>query len=129
MPVLLSLQDGFIFAKFTGVIAAPDLVQYAQQAEQLESETDRLLNRIGDLTEIEKFSIDHRDVFQLADRRRQSSRQQSGRNKVAIIAVEPVQIGLARMYQTMSASANFDLAIVRDIDEARAWIGLPQTEL
>lgn len=122
MPIIVTPAGDHLFVRLYGVITAADFLHYAQEAEAYEQHSDHAVNRISDMTGVERFDVSHRDVFELADRRK---RQPSvGSAKLAIIATEPIQIGLARMYQTMTENPQLKIKIVPSLATAREWIGL-----
>ena len=49
-------------------------------------------------------------------------------SQLAIVGAQPVIYGMARMYQILSEEHDPHIAVFRDIDEARAWLGLEPTE-
>lgn len=123
MPISVIPAGDHLFVRLYGVVTAADFLHYAQEAEAFEQHSEHALDRITDMTGVERFAVSHRDVFELADRRKRQP--MVGSAKAAIIATEPIQIGLARMYQTMTEKPNLDIRIFHSLAEAREWLGLP----
>ena len=48
--------------------------------------------------------------------------------QLAIVVAQTVAYGMARMYQILSEDHDPNVAVFRDIDEARAWLGLAPNE-
>lgn len=121
MPIELALADSYLFVRMHGVVTAPEMEAYGVDAEKLESQRPESLDRMTDLTDVERFDVAYRDIFQLADRRK---RRAHTRNvKVAAIARRPEQIGMARMFQTLSEHPQIEIRIFDSRVEAMAWLG------
>jgi hypothetical protein len=121
MPIELALADSYLSVRMHGVITAADLEAYAQEAEALEAKRAESLDRITDLTEVERFDVQFRDMFELADRRKHRPRTRNV--KVASIASQPVQVGMARMFQTLSEHPQIEVRIFNSREEALGWLG------
>jgi hypothetical protein len=120
MPIELTLADAYLSVRMYGVVTSQDFVRYAQESEELELQQPRSLDRITDLTGVEHFEVHYEDVFQLADRRRRQVHTRPVMS--AIIAREPVQIGMARMFQTVGDHEFIHVQVVRSLPEALDWI-------
>lgn len=121
MPIELALADSYLFVRMHGVVTAAEMEIYGVDTEKLESQRPESLDRMTDLTEVERFDVVYRDIFQLADRRK---RRPHTRNvKVAAIARQPEQIGMARMFQTLSEHPQIEVRIFDTREEALAWLG------
>lgn len=46
--------------------------------------------------------------------------------KVAVVAPKDLSFGLARMYETLSNSVQWNFVVFRAMDAALAWLGLPE---
>lgn len=49
-------------------------------------------------------------------------------SQLAIVVAQTVVYGMARMYQILSEEHDPHIGVFRDIDEARAWLGLAPNE-
>ncbi len=120
MPIELTLQDSYLLVRMHGVITPADFVAYARDAEAIEARQPQSLDRITDLTEITQIDVHFGDMMQLAERRK--SRQYTRPVKAAIIAREPVHVGMARMFQTLGASSQIEVSLFGALDEALNWL-------
>lgn len=121
MPIELTLSDSYLSVRMHGIVTAQDFVHYTQESEELELKLPQSPDRITDLTAVERFEVHYEDVFQLADRRK---RQYHTRPvKSALIVREPVQMGIARMYQTVGDNEFLQIRVVHSLAEALDWIG------
>jgi hypothetical protein len=126
MPIDVTHAGEYLFVRLYGTVTAADLLHYSQASETHEREAGHAMSRISDLTSVDRFDVSHRDVFEFADRRKRE--HQPGVARSAIIANEPIQIGLARMYQTLTENPNLEIRIVHSLADAHEWIGhAPET--
>jgi hypothetical protein len=123
MPIDVTPTGDYLSVRVYGVITAADLLNYSLTTEAFERQSGHALDRISDVTGVEKFELSHRDVFEFADRRKRQ--HLPGIARTAIIATEPIQIGLSRMYQTMTENPNLEIKIVNSLAQAREWLAAP----
>ena len=119
MPFEISVESDFLFARLYGVITAADLDKIASEVEVIEDSLPTSMNRITDITAVEQFEVGFPDVNILAERRR--TRVFSQPVKCAIIVREPVQFGLARMFQMLSDNSQIEVRILYSATEAKDW--------
>ncbi len=119
MPFEITNQGDYLFARFYGVITAADLDRLASEVEVLEDSIPTAMDRIADLTAVERFEVGFPAIYILATRRR--ARQFSKPIKSAIIVRDPVQFGLARMFQTLNDNPQIEIRILYNVTEAQKW--------
>lgn len=83
-------------------------------------------HRVTDLRHIERLEVDFDGVYTLAVRRR--ALHFPNRFKSAIVAVELVAYGFARMFQTLNFHPQIVIALFPDDAEAMRWIAEPGLE-
>lgn len=116
-------ERNLLLVVFDGTIADEDLLKYARQAIETSRSSgghDELidLRAIEDAGQIESRTLRRvADLFTSSDRTPEQSR-------VAIVATSDVQYGLARMYQAFRSESPLDLRVFREMEEARAWLGI-----
>jgi hypothetical protein len=120
MPFEITIQCDIIFFRLYGVVTAADLDQIASDVEVMEDSLPIAMDRITDITSVERFDVGFPAVNILASRLR--DRQFPRTIKSAIIVAEAVQFGLARMYQTLNENPQMEIRIVHSLNEARDWI-------
>jgi hypothetical protein len=119
MPFEIRNHGGYFHVRFHGIITAADLDRFADEAEAAEDSIPTALDRVTDLTSVEQFNVHFPDVEMLAARRR--ARRFSKPVKSAIIVRERVQLGLARMFQTLNDNPQIEIRIVHSVAEAENW--------
>lgn len=118
MPFEISTPGNYILTRGYGIITAADLIAIANDVEPVEAR-HQTANRLTDLTAVEHFDFDFTAVSALADRRR--ALRHSTPIRSAIVAVKPVAIGFARMFQTLNDNPQVEIRIVSTREEAQAW--------
>jgi hypothetical protein len=119
MPFEITNQGDFLFGRFYGVITAADLDRLATEVEVMEDSIPTAMDRISDLTAVDRFEVGYPAIFILAARRR--LRQFTKPVKSAIIVQDPVQFGLARMFQTLNDNPQIAIQILHSVTEAKKW--------
>jgi len=119
MPFELTTRDGILFARVFGVFTAADLTHLATEAEIAEASHPFALDRITDLTAVERFEMGFQEIYFFAIRR--SAQRFSRVVKSAIVVREPVQFGMARMYEALNENPQIRLRIVRGVPDANEW--------
>lgn len=124
MPFELTTPGTILFARLFGVFTAPELNHLATEAEIAEASHPLSLDRITDLTEVERFEVGFREIFYFAMRRGQQ--RFSRVVKSAIVVQEPVQLGIARIYETLNENPQIHICILRSVTEAMEWFADPK---
>jgi len=120
MPFSISTVDGVIRIVLSGTLAAEQLVRMANALVEVEAVCHVCPHRVTDLTGVTRFEVGFDEMSELARRRREMSPANPIRS--AIVASTPVQVGFARMFQTLNDHPRITLRIFSDLDAALAWI-------
>jgi hypothetical protein len=72
------------------------------------------------MTDLARFDVGFNSVDALASRRRES--RVVGPTRTAILVMNELQFGVARMYQTLNDHPQITTRIFRDRDEAMRWL-------
>jgi hypothetical protein len=123
MPFELTTPGAILFARVFGVFTPTELNHLADEAEIAEASHPVALDRITDLTGVERFEVGFREIYYFAIRR--SAQRLSRVVKSAIIVQEPVQLGIARMYEALNENPRIRLRILHSVTEAIQWIADP----
>src|SRR3954454_4048862 len=123
MPFELTTPGAVLFARVFGVFTAPELNHLANEAEIAEASHAVSLDRITDLTAVEHFEVGFREIYYFAIRR--STQRFSRVVKSAIIVQEPVQLGIARVYDALNENPQIQIRILRSVAEATKWFAHP----
>jgi hypothetical protein len=123
MPFELTTAGAILFARVFGVFTAPELNHLASEAEIAEASAPVSLDRITDLTAVERFEVGFREIYYFALRR--SLQRFSKVVKSAIVVQEPVQLGIARVYEALNENPQIQIRILRSVTEAKEWFADP----
>lgn len=126
MPFELTTPGAVLFARLFGVFTAKELNHLATEAEIAESSHPVSLDRITDLTAVERFEVGIREICYFAIRR--SAQRFSRVVKSAIVVQEPMQFRIARTYETLNENPQIQIRIVRSVTEATEWFADPKGE-
>src|SRR2546421_12790877 len=119
MPFELKTPGAVLFARVFGVFTAPELNHLAAEAEIAEASHPVSLDRITDLTAVERFEVGFREIYYFAIRR--SAQRFSRVVKSAIVVREPVQFGIARIYEALNENPQIRIRVLRSVTEAKEW--------
>src|SRR5262245_39475336 len=119
MPFELTTPGAVLFARVFGVFTAPELNHMATVAEIAEASHPISLDRITDLTAVERFEVGFREIYYFAIRR--SAQRFSRVVKSAIVVQDPAQLGIARLYDALNENPQIQIRIVRSLIEAKEW--------
>lgn len=116
-------QPDLFRLRLFGTLTEQDLVDIAAAADTMERGRDYVPARIADMTGVTRVEIDYEMVKALANRRRVIQFPNAFRS--AIVVSTPVQMGMARMYQTLMENPQITLEIFDNEAAALAWLGRP----
>jgi hypothetical protein len=109
----------YVAVRLFGVVTPGDLERLADEGEALELGLPADMNRISDITGVQTFDIKFAAVLNLAKRR--EVRTLRNPIKSAIIAVQPEQVGFARMFETLNNNPQITVRIVQSRQAALDW--------
>lgn len=120
MPFEIHDQGPFLSARLFGVLDLRDLNALIEEVERIESEAPAPKDRITDLTALDRIDVGFEEVFAVAHRRAQ--RQVTAPIRSALIAVQPVHFGFARMFQMLNDNPRIQMRIFPSLGEAVLWL-------
>lgn len=120
MPFSMWSGDGVLRLVLSGSVTSEELVRVADAIAEAEGARDVCPHRVTDLTGVARFEVGFDDVSELARRRRELPPANPVRS--AILALTPVQLGYARMIQTLNDHPQITMRIFPDADAALAWL-------
>ncbi|MET0399057.1 MAG: hypothetical protein ABW277_19850 [Longimicrobiaceae bacterium] len=123
MPFSISTDDGIMRIVLSGTLTSEELVRVADAMGEAEDAMVVCPPRVTDLERVTRFEVGFEDMFRLARRRRQQPPANPIRS--AIVATTPVQVGFARMLQTLNDHPWVTMRIFPDADGALAWLASP----
>ena len=113
------MHGDIIVSRWYGVFTSGQVDKLIGEVEALEDASPLGLDRITDVTSVERFDIGFPTLYALAERRKK--RRFSRSIKSAIVVREPAQVGLARMFKTLNDHPQIEIRLVLSIQEARDW--------
>lgn len=105
---------------FSGILTNRDLARALEELAQVEAERDVVPDRITDIRPVERLEIDFAGAIALSEARRR--RVYKNAFRTALVAADPVHIGAARMFQTVSAHPQITVEIFGDEESAMKWL-------
>jgi len=120
MPYRVYFEGEILRADFTEIVIDREIIEFATVLEKMERSRPVVPHRISDLSKTSGLNIGFRELLALADRRK--SVRFVNAFKSAIIAQQPVHVGLARMFQTLNEHPQITIKIFPDLPAALAWI-------
>jgi hypothetical protein len=121
VPFTLSLDGPLLRASLTGVLTARGLEAFEVAVVAVENSSPCMPDRIIDLSSLEGISIGFDELSALA-RARLAGIERPYRS--ALVATTAMQVGYARMYQTLLDHPLITLRIFPSTDAALAWLAV-----
>ena len=123
MPFELTTPGAILFARVFGVFTAPELNHLATEAEIAETSHPVSLDRITDLTAVERFEVGIREIYHFALRR--SAQRFSRVVKSAIVVQAPAQFRIAGIYEALNENPQIEVRVLQSVTEAKEWFADP----
>jgi stage II sporulation SpoAA-like protein len=120
LSVEIAVEPDLIRVTFAGVLTGKDLADVASAADEIERGRDPVPNRLGDLTTVTEMQVAYPDVKVFAEQRRKLVFPNTFRT--AIVVRTPVQMGIARMFQTLNDNPQITIQIFEDETAALDWL-------
>jgi hypothetical protein len=117
------LEDGIIRIDFSAVVSTRDFSELTPTVEALERTTDTVPHRITDFSQSEGMNVGFPEIMALAVRRKAQHFPNSF--KSAVVAPQPVQVGIARMFQMLNDHPKITIEVFPDLPSALAWLAAP----
>jgi len=105
-----------------GEVSDEDVLRYAEEITSNALE-DPVHDELIDVTEVHAPIVSTATLRRVAEMFRGSERQPES-VKIAFVATSDAAYGIARMYQAFRSDSAATLRVFRDVEEARAWLGL-----
>ena len=118
MPYEIIQHDDYLLIRFSGTLTAADFLSMSSEAEPIEAQRIQV-NRILDPSAVESFDFNFEGLLAFTNRRARIVFAQT--SKTAVIASRPIEIGLARMFQSLNQNPQIEVRLVGDRAEALDW--------
>jgi hypothetical protein len=125
MPFSLTVESGLLRVVLFGNLTMAELLRLADTVVESERTRGMTPNQLTDVSQVSGRDLGYFEVLTLADRRR--VRTLANPIKSAIVAPKPVDVGFARMFQTLNDHPQIETAIFPTLGEAEAWLATPDT--
>ena len=114
----IAAARGVVFTSGSGVLTDEDCFAHVR-ALSTDPDFKPSMHQLADLTHVTEVRLTAGGIQRLAERVPfgEGSRR-------AFVVADDVAFGMARMYQILTSDHAHDLTVFRDLDEARAWLGL-----
>jgi hypothetical protein len=120
MPYHISYDGPFLVVRFFGIVTESDLVGSADDVMAFEDQGRNTRPRLTDLRQVSDSPIGYAEVANIADR--VGHRPLSSPIRSAFLVDRPVQLGFARMFQTLNQHPQVTVGIFEDEAAARSWL-------
>jgi hypothetical protein len=124
MPIELSMAPPLLRATFSGTLSAADLAEAVGVVRESEAHGLLYTRRLNDLTGITVMEVRLPEIYALAKLRRETPLPR--RVRAALVAATPVQVGVARMFQTLNDHPLVDTRLFAEVEAALAWLAEPE---
>lgn len=125
MPITYRIDTarGLVLTTATGVLTDDELLEH-KRALAADPAFAPGMRQLSDVRAVEQLAVTSEGVRLMVALDRDQA-DQLGDYRLAIVTGADVVFGTARMYQTMTDDQLNHVQIFRDMDDARAWLGLP----
>lgn len=120
MPFQIIPQPGFLRVVITGRLTREEIFAVGMAVREVEERSERVPDRLTDVSGVEISDITGEDIQSFARRRREARYPNPFRN--AIFAPQPAQFGYGRMFQTLVDHPDITTQVFSDEVSAIAWL-------
>lgn len=120
MAYRLSFDGPTLVIVLSGRLVPADLDSLGRDLLALERDGANVPHRLVDLRQVTEPLVGYAEMAKLAERLRTRALVNPVRS--AIVVAQPVQLGFARMFQTLNDHPWVTVRIFEDEGEARAWL-------
>ena len=121
MSYEIKLASGLLRFTVWGVLTLGELLAAAKQTQAIEATEAVTPHRLTDLSAVDDFDLTFSKMEDFASIRRAARLKNNVRS--AIVAPSQVQLGFARMFQTLNDNPQIEVRIFPDQPAALAWLG------
>ena len=113
-------KDGILFQIFPEAMTVHDIYPLAKEMDVIDNKYSILPNRLVNLRAIISFDGNFNSILDLAKLR--IAKKFPNRFKSALVVANNLQLGFARMFQTLSDNPQITLEVFRDELTAIEWL-------
>jgi hypothetical protein len=122
MPIKVSYrEDGGVDFDEQGLMTGEDVIEANNTIYASEEKIAQLKYQLCDYTKVDKFEISNFELRRIASQDEKAATLNPDM-LVAIVSVQDLMFGLARMWEAYAGETPFETAVFREREEAKAWI-------
>ncbi|HUQ82878.1 MAG TPA: hypothetical protein VM076_17130 [Gemmatimonadaceae bacterium] len=126
MAFSIESAGGLVVITFSGSLTGSDLQGLADELLALERGGAHTPPRLTDLRGVDDMAVGYPEIARLADRSR--ARPLDAPIRSALVVGQPVQLGIARMFQILNEHPRVTVRIFDDELAARTWLSEVPTD-
>jgi hypothetical protein len=123
MAFALWMDGDLLRIRLHDTITPRDLRELADAVLEAEARSLPMPDRVTDMTEVTNVEVGFVDFLAFAERR--LGMELPNPIKSAIVVASRVQLGIARMFQTLNDHPQVTVEIFHDLGEALSWLATP----
>jgi len=120
----LWMEGDLLRIRIHDTITPRDLRELAGAVLEAEARALPMPNRVTDMTAVTTVEVGFAEFLAFAERR--LGMELPNRVKSAIVVASRVQLGIARMFQTLNDHPQVTVEIFHDLGDAFAWLATPE---
>jgi hypothetical protein len=120
MPYTITMESAFLRIVFSGAVTDRELLLVADDLVAIERRSAITPHRLSDLSAMIEPYLTYPAIRALAERRK--AQPIANPIKSALVAPRPIQLGLARMFQTLNEHPQIAIEIFSTVEAAEAWL-------
>jgi hypothetical protein len=124
MAYALWMEGGLMRIRIDGTITPRDLRELADAVLEAEARALPMPDRVTDMTAATGVDVGFADFLAFAERRLGMELPNPIRS--AIVVASRVQLGIARMFQTLNDHPQVTVEIFHDLGDALEWLSTPR---
>ncbi len=118
--------QGLVLTTVSGVLTDEELLEHKRTLIE-DPGFQPGMRELSDVREVERLEVTAAGVRKMVALDEQNA-SRLGDYKLAIVAADDAAFGTARMYQMLTEANVQNIGVFREIEEAKAWLGLEPTE-
>ena len=118
--MMISDDNGILRIVMPATLTPAELYHIAAALTEIERSAAVTPHRLVDMSGVTRFQVGFEEMFAMAELRR--AHPPSNPIRSAWVAFTPVQVGFARMFQTLNDHPLVSLRIFPDVPSALAWL-------
>jgi hypothetical protein len=120
MPYSIDTTKPFIQVRYTGTIDNNDIQNVLQESLKAYDQNLHLFNRIEDMRNLRGIRLGFNELLDFTQNLRAIQLPQPV--KTAILTANPLQYGMARMFQSILEHSQMKIQIFTDEEAAKEWV-------